>query len=125
HQVLDIVRERLTFMKGTLAFRGAVEFVDDGDTADVTVIGVPQHSYLSAVSEALGDDKIVFSIAPERYFMAVGRSDLGAVASRDWLADRDDQGVITSPARVVVVDKTRIGYDIDEVSLGVRTRWAR
>ena len=125
HAVLEIMRERLVFMGGVLAFRGAIEFVDAPEDADVVVLGVSQHEYVAAVDECLAKDRIVFVIAPERYFAAVGRADLSAVSSSDWLSERDIDGSIAWAGRVVLIDEVRIGTEIDELWLGIRGRWAR
>lgn len=125
HQAIAILLERLGFMESVLAFNGGVDFVGPDEDADISVLGVTQSEYVAAVESAREKSGLVLSIAPEQYFAAVGRADLGAVGSREWLADRDRDGVIRSRAEVVLVDETRIGLDVHEVSFGVRDRWAR
>lgn len=125
HQALEILIERLTFMEDVLAFCGGVEFVPSQAEADVVVLGVDQHEYIQAVEDNAGSGRIVFAIAPERYFSAVGRTDLGAVSSASWLNERDRHGGVQWDSRVVLVDESRLGYDLTEVSLGLRGRWAR
>ncbi|GEM_PF-3933536 len=125
HVVLDILRERIEFMQGAIEFRGGVDIVDDAETADVVVVAVERHEYLSAIDDVAGPGRGIITIAPERYFSAVGRDDLGAVSSAQWLAERDSRGGIEWRGRVIIVDEARVGSDVDEVMLGIRGRWAR
>ncbi|MGB4136724.1 MAG: hypothetical protein WA971_09180 [Microbacterium sp.] len=125
HVALDILRERLDFMRGSLEFRGDVAIVEQLEEADIVVVAVEQHRYVEAVDESVGAERVVITVAPERYFSAIGRDDLRAVSSAAWLAERDDQGRIPWRGRVVLVDEDRIGRDIDEIMLGIRGRWSR
>ncbi|MFS0852622.1 hypothetical protein [Microbacterium sp. 179-I 3D4 NHS] len=71
HQALGILSERLGFMEGVLAFNGGVAFVGADEPADVSVLGVTQSEYVTAVESALERTPLVLSIAPEQYFAAV------------------------------------------------------
>lgn len=122
---LAILEERLTFVRSVLEFSGGIEFVDTLERADVVVLGVEQHEYVSAVDDVVGESRIVFTIAPERYFAAIGRDDLRAVSSAQWLAERNSRGEIAWANRVVLIDESRVGTDIAEIMLGVHGRWSR